>query len=79
VRQGEWPLCLARGDRGCVGRLEGGGKQVASRQAAVGPPFLGDAEDLLLTGEVVELIGGLDSLTEREVAWQDDIFSAGVR
>ena len=41
----------------------------------MGPPFLGDAENLLLAGEVVEPIGGLDSLTEREVAWQDDIFS----
>ena len=28
-------LRIGRGDRGCTGRLEGGGKQVASRQAAV--------------------------------------------
>jgi hypothetical protein len=41
----------------------------------VGPPFLGDVEDLLLAGEVVEPVGGLDGLTEREVARQDDIFS----
>jgi hypothetical protein len=38
-------------------------------------PFLGDAKDLLLAGEVVEPIGGLDGFTEREVARQDDIFS----
>jgi hypothetical protein len=69
------PLRLGRGDRGWAGRLEGGGKQVAGRQAAVGPPFLGDVEDLLLAGEVVEPVGGLDGLTEREVARQDDIFS----
>src|SRR6266849_6922335 len=64
-----------RGDRRCLGPLEGGGKQVAGRQAAVGPPFLGDGEDLLLSGEVVELVGDLDGLTEREVARQDDVFS----
>src|SRR4029077_2069742 len=75
VRQGGWPLRLARGDRGRGGRLEGGGKQVASRQAAVGPPFLGDVEDFLLAGEVVEPVGGLDGLTKREVARQDHIFS----
>jgi hypothetical protein len=40
----------------------------------VRPPFLGDAKDLLLAGEVVEPIGGLDGFTEREVARQDDIF-----
>src|SRR6266581_7425135 len=68
-------LRLARGDRRRIGPLEGGGKQVAGRQAAVGPPFLGDGEDLLLGGEVVELIGGLDGPTEREVARQDDVFS----
>jgi hypothetical protein len=67
VRAGH-ALRLARGGRRCLGPLEGGGKQVACRQAAVGPPFLGDGEDLLLGGEVVELIGGLDGLTEREVA-----------
>src|SRR5229473_4374290 len=64
-----------RGDRRCLGPLEGGGKQVAGRQAAVRPPFLGDGEDLLLGGEVVELVRGPDGLTEREVAWQDDVFS----
>jgi hypothetical protein len=68
LRQGGYALRLARGDRRCLGPLEGGGKQVAGRQAAVGPPFLGDGEDLLLGGEVVELIGDLDGLTEREVA-----------
>ena len=49
-------------------------KQVAGRQAAVGPPFLGDGEDLLLGGEVVGLIGGLDGFTERKVARQHDVF-----
>src|SRR5216684_2535629 len=58
-----------RGDRRCLGPLEGGGKQVAGRQAAVRPPFLGDGEDLLLGGEVVELVRGPDGLTEREGAW----------
>jgi hypothetical protein len=69
-------LRLARGGRWCLGRLEGGGKQVAGRQAAVGPPFLGDGEDLLLGGEVAELIGDQDGFTERKVARQDDVFPA---
>ena len=29
----------------------------------------------MLAGEVVELIGGLDGLTERKIARQDDVFS----
>src|SRR6266581_3046189 len=69
-------LRLARGDRRRIGPLEGGGKQVAGRQAAVGPPFLGDGEDLLLGGEVAELIGGPDGLAERKVARQDHVFPA---
>src|SRR5215471_14415740 len=62
--------------RRCLGRLEGGGEQVAGRQAAVGPPFAGDVEDLLLAGEVVEVVGGLDGLAERKVVRQDDVFPA---
>jgi hypothetical protein len=68
-------LGLARCDRRCFSSLESGGKQVAGRQAAVGPPFLGDGEDLLWAGEVIPLIGGLNGLTERKVARQDDVFS----
>src|SRR5207247_3916822 len=68
-------LGLARRYRWRFGPLEGSGKQIAGRQAAVRPPFLGDAEDLLLGGKVVELIGNLDGLTERKVARQDDVFS----
>src|SRR6516162_8455279 len=41
-RPGGYPLRLARGGPWCLGRLEGGGEQVAGGQAAVGPPFLGD-------------------------------------
>ena len=62
------------GERWCLGRLESGGEEVAGRQAAVGPPFLGDGEDLLLGGEVVELIGGLHSLTEGKITGQHDVF-----
>ena len=72
-------LRLAGGDWRCLRWLECGGKQVAGRQAAVGPPFLGDGDDLLLGGAVVELIGGLDGLTEREVARQDDVSRAAAR
>ena len=68
-------LRLVRDNRWCLGGLEGGGKQIAGRQAAVGPPFVGDSEDLLLGGKVVELIGGPDGLTERKVAGQDDVFA----
>jgi len=59
------------GDR----RLEGGSEQLAGGQAAVGPSFLGDGEDLLLGREVVEPIHGLDGHAESEVARQDDALS----
>src|SRR6185437_3204764 len=64
------------GDGGCPGRFGGGGEQVAGGQAAVGPPFLGDVEDLLLGGKAVEAIGGQDGLTQGQVAGQDDVFPA---
>src|SRR6266516_1964481 len=72
------PPCsrLRWGYRGCLGRFEGGGEQVAGRQAAVGPPFLGDGQDLLLGGQVFQLIDGLDGLMERQVARQDDVLAA---
>src|ERR1700722_19990755 len=60
------------GDRWCLGWLEGG-EQVAGRQAAVGPAFLSDGQDLLLGGQVAQLIDGLDGLAERQVARQDDV------
>jgi hypothetical protein len=63
------------GDRRFLGPLEGGREQVAGRQAAVWPRSLGDSQDLLLGGEVVELMGGPDSLTERKVTRQDAVFS----
>ncbi len=63
------------GGRWCLGGFVRGGEQVAGSQAAVGPPFVGDGEDLLLGGQVVELVGGLDGLAEREVAGQHDVFS----
>lgn len=62
------------GARWCLGGVQGGGEQVAGREAAVGPPFVSYGEDLLLGGEVAELVGGPDGLTERKVAWQDDVF-----
>jgi hypothetical protein len=46
------------GDRERLGGFEGGGEQVAGRQAAAWSPFLGDGQDLLLAGEVVQLIDG---------------------
>jgi hypothetical protein len=57
-------------------RFEGRGEQVTGGQAAVGPPFLGDRQDLLLAGQVVELVVGLDGLTERQVTRQHDVFAA---
>jgi putative heme transporter len=56
--------------------LVGGGEQVAGGQAAVGPPFLGDVDHLLLGGDVVEPVGGLDGLAQRQVAGQDDVLAA---
>ena len=53
--------------------LEGGGEQVAGRQAAVGPPLLSDSENLLLAGQVIQPIYGLDGLAERQVSRQDDV------
>src|ERR1700722_7911433 len=62
-------------DRWSLGWLEGGGKQIAGRQAAVGPPFPGDGQDLLLGGQVVQLVSGPDRLAERQVARQDDVLA----
>ena len=59
-----------------LGRLVGGGEQVAGGQAAVGPPFLGDVDDLLLRGDVVEPVGGPDGLAQRQVAGQNDVLAA---
>ena len=58
-----------------LGRREGGGEQVAGGQAAVGPPLLGDGQDLLLGRQVVQRIGGLDGLAERQVARQHDVLA----
>src|SRR6202035_5760789 len=54
--------------------LEGSGEQVAGGQAAIGPPLLGDVQDLLLRGEMAESVSGLDRLAQREVTGQDDVF-----
>src|SRR5258705_10306055 len=54
--------------------LDSGGEQVAGREAAIGPPFFGDGEDLRRGGEMVEPIRGLNRLSEREVARQHDVF-----
>src|SRR6202020_3026061 len=62
--------------RGRVGRLECGREQVACRQAAVGPPWLSDVEDLLLAGQMVALVRAPDCLAQRQVARQDHVFSA---
>src|SRR5712691_11879265 len=72
------PPCsrLRRGGWWCPRWLEGGGEQVAGRKAAVGPPFLGDVEDLLLGGAVVELVSGLDGLSQRKVTGQHDVLPA---
>jgi hypothetical protein len=66
---------IASDDRRCLGPIKRGGKQVAGRQTAVRPPFLGDGENLLLGRKMVQLISGLDSLTERKIAGQNDVFS----
>jgi hypothetical protein len=55
-------------------RLERGGEQVAGSEAAVGSPLVGDGQDFLLGGEVVELVCGPDRLAEREIGRQNDIF-----
>src|SRR5690349_11544569 len=64
------------GGRWCLGRLEGVGEQVAGRQAAVGAPSVGDGQDLMLGGEMAELVGGLDGLTEGQVTGKDDVLAA---
>src|SRR5258708_5965303 len=66
---------LERGDRRHLRRLEGGGKQVTGREAAVGPPLLRDGEDLLLGRQLVQLVGVLNRLAQRKVARQNDVLS----
>src|SRR5215469_12908639 len=58
------------------GWLEGGGEQIAGRQAAVWPPFLRDVQHLLLRRNVIELVRGPDGLAQREVARQHDVLPA---
>ena len=45
-----------------AGHIEGRGEQVAGGQAAVGTPFFGDGDDLLLARQMIELVGALDGL-----------------
>jgi hypothetical protein len=51
------------------------GGEVTGRQAAVGPPLLGDRQNLPLAGEVVQLIDSLDGLALRQIARQDDVLA----
>src|SRR6266545_684240 len=62
------------GDRWYLCQLEGE-EQVTGRQAAVGPPLLGDRQNLLLAGEVVQLKDSLDGLAQRQIARQDDVLA----
>src|ERR1017187_942301 len=45
-------------------------------QAAVGPPFLGDRQDLFLRGQVVKAVDSAHSLAESKVTWQDYVLAA---
>jgi hypothetical protein len=51
-------------------------EQVSGRQTAVGPPFLGDGQNLFLRWQVIEAVNSANGLAESEVAWQDDILAA---
>src|SRR6202035_2505958 len=53
-----------------AGPIEGRGEQVTGGQAAGWPPFFGDGDDLLLARQVVELLGALHGLAQRQVARQ---------
>src|SRR5207248_10383842 len=63
------------GGRSLLGRLVGGREQVGRRKAAKGPPLLGDVKDLLLAREVVEGIGALHGLAQREIPGKHDVLS----
>jgi hypothetical protein len=52
---------------GFLGLLEGGREQVGGRQAAVGPPFFRDRQNLFLSGQMIEAVSRADSLAKREV------------
>src|SRR5438105_10276205 len=58
-----------------AGLVEGRGEKVTGGQTAVGPPLFCDGDDLLLTWQMVELVGALHGLAQRQVAWQHDVFS----
>jgi hypothetical protein len=62
--------------RSWFGRLVGRREQVGRREAAVRTPLLGDVEDLLLGWAVVEGVGALDGLAQREVAGKNDVRSS---
>lgn len=70
------PALLYPGGRQRLGRLVGGGEQVAGGQAAVRPPLVRDGEDLLRAGEVVQPVGGPDRLAQGQVAGQHDVLAA---
>ena len=67
---------MPRGDSECLGFLERGREQVGGRQTAVGPPFLGDRQNLFLRRQVIEAVNSADSLAESKVTWQDYILAA---
>jgi hypothetical protein len=73
-RSRAWRQPISRIRARAESRLEGGREQVAGREAAVGPPLLGDVEHFLLGWDMVEVVRVPDRFAEREIAGQDDIF-----
>ena len=56
--------------------VEGGRKQVARGNTAVRPPLLSNCQHLGLTGEVVQLVGTPDDLSQCKVTREDHVLSS---
>jgi len=70
------PSGVPCGDSECPSFVVRGREQVGDRQTAVGPPFLGDRQNLFLRRQVIEAVSSSDSLAESKVTGQDYVFAA---
>lgn len=56
----------------CV--VKGGLKQIGCGQAAIGPPPLGQLEDLSWCGEMTERVDAPNTLAQGKISWQHHVW-----